>query len=102
MIVTTATMATWVLMVRLTSPVYPEEHRAWDQNYGSIATPQECETWAKTHWQKFYNQYGKKPEQWQLKLWTQCLADAHGTKWRWTVTCDSSMNCKTAQYKGPY
>ena len=102
MIATTAAMATWVLMVRLTSSVYPEEHRQWDQNYSQIATPQECETLAKNWWQQFYVHYGQNPEQSHLNFHTECAASAHGTNWRWTVNCNNTMSCTTIKYEGKY
>lgn len=92
-------MATWTLAVRLMCPIYPEEHKRWDQNYSQIQTPQECELLAKKWWKNFYDQYGLHPEQSSLSFWTKCTAHAHHVTWIWDIKCTNAMECTTDKHK---
>lgn len=96
----TATMATWVLLVRMQSPIHPDAHIIWDKNYGAFSTPQECENLAHTAWRSYYQSYGKDVNTWEYVLTTTCQAESHHKKWKWFITCDMNNLCSKRTYEG--
>lgn len=96
----TKAMATWTLLVRLVSPIYPEEHRLWDQNYGPIETPQQCESLAKQNWVKLYNHYSQDLSSLAIQYNTTCQAHVGHKVWKLFISCNREKICETKRYEG--
>lgn len=98
----TTTLATWVLLVRMQSPIHPDVHTQWDKNYGAFSTPQECESIAHQAWKAYYDAYGQDVNAWEYVLTTTCQAEAHKTKYKWFIQCNAKNVCTKREYVGPY
>lgn len=94
------TIATWLLVIHLSSPTQPMEAYQWDGRY-SAPTAEECERHAKNAWAKYNMHYEGTMTPWMQTFTTTCSASTAHHEYKWFVKCDQLNNCTTDKYKGP-
>lgn len=95
----TSTLLPWLLVVRLQSPLHPEEEAQWYKRYSS-PTAEQCEAFAKSIWVKYNLRYqGTMATQTQI-FTTTCSAETKRREYRWFIKCDQLNNCTTTKYEG--
>lgn len=92
-------MATWLLVIHLSSPTQPYEAYQWDGIYTS-STAEECERHAKNAWAKYNNHYKGTMSTWMQTFTTTCSATTSHNEYKWFIKCDQFNSCSTEKYKG--
>jgi hypothetical protein len=90
-------MATWILVVKLQSPIHQQETQQWDRRY-TAQTAEECEQLAYSNWRSYYIAYPTQ-ELWERTLTTTCSATSAHHEYKWFITCDKTGGCRTDKIK---
>lgn len=94
-----STLLPWLLVVRLQSPLQPQEEAQWNMRYSS-ATAEQCEAFAKNIWVKYNLRYQGTMTPWMQTFTTTCSAETRRKEYRWFIKCDQLNNCTTTKYVG--
>ena len=90
----------WLLVVKLQSPLQPQEEAQWNMRYSSVS-PERCEEYAKNMWFKYNLRYQGTSIPLNQLFTTTCSAATKKNEYKWFIKCDPMNNCETRKYMGP-